>query len=173
VAPVGCRAAVDAGAHMFPVMAHWPARQAHEVLISNGLATMGFALPAAIASALAEPERPVIAFTGDGGLMMTLAELATAAERNCALVVVVFNDAALSLIDLKQQARGLPRRGCRSMPVDFAAAARALGVDGEQVTTIADLPVVLACALASRRPRLLDVAVDPSGYPALFTSIRG
>jgi acetolactate synthase-1/2/3 large subunit len=173
VAPVGCRAAVDAGAHMFPVMAHWPARQAHEVLISNGLATMGFALPAAIASALAEPERPVIAFTGDGGLMMTLPELATAAERNCALVVVVFNDAALSLIDLKQQARGLPRRGCRSAPVDFAAAARALGVDGEQVTTIADLPVVLACALAARRPRLIDVPVDPSGYPALLKAIRG
>jgi acetolactate synthase-1/2/3 large subunit len=173
VAPVGCRAAVDAGAHMFPVMAHWPARQAHEVLISNGLATMGFALPAAIASALAEPARPVIAFTGDGGLMMTLGELATAAERNCALVVVVFNDAALSLIDLKQQARGLPRRGCGSAPVDFAAAARALGVDGEQVTAIADLPVVLACALAARRPRLIDVPVDPAGYPALLQAIRG
>jgi acetolactate synthase I/II/III large subunit len=173
VAPVGCRATVDAGAHMFPVMAHWPARQAHDVLISNGLATMGFALPAAIASALAEPERPVIAFTGDGGLMMTLAELATAAEQNCALVVVVFNDQALSLVDLKQEARGLPRRGCRTAPVDFAAAARALGVEAEQVTKIADLPVVLACALSSRRPRLIDVPVDPSGYPALLQAIRG
>jgi acetolactate synthase-1/2/3 large subunit len=134
---------------------------------------MGFALPAAIASALAEPERPVIAFTGDGGLSMTLGEVATAAERNCALVVVVFNDAALSLIDLKQQARGLPRRGCRGAALDFAAAARALGVDGERVTALADLPVVLACALAARRPRLIDVAVDPSGYPALLKALRG
>jgi acetolactate synthase-1/2/3 large subunit len=173
VAPVGCRATVDAGAHMFPVMAHWPARQAHELLISNGLATMGFALPAAIASALAEPERPVIAFTGDGGLMMTLAELATAAEQACALVVVVFNDRALSLIDLKQEARGLPRRGCRTAPVDFAAAARALGVDAEHVEASADLPVALARALASRRPTLIDVPVEPSGYPALLQAIRG
>ena len=166
VAPVGCRATVDSGAHMFPVMAHWPARQAHEVLISNGL-------PAAIASALAEPERPVIAFTGDGGLMMTLAELATAAERACALVVVVFNDRALSLIDLKQEARGLPSRGCRTASVDFAAAARALGVEAEHVEACADLPVVLAGALASRRPALIDVPIDPSGYPALLQAIRG
>jgi acetolactate synthase-1/2/3 large subunit len=134
---------------------------------------MGFALPAAVASALAEPERPVIAFTGDGGLMMTLAELATAAERACALVVVVFNDGALSLIDLKQEARGLPRRGCRTAPVDFAAAARALGVEAERVDAIADFPVVLARALASRRPTLVDVPVDPSGYPALLRAIRG
>ena len=106
-APAGCRATIDAGAHMFPVIARWPAREPHAVLISNGLATMGFALPAAIASALAEPERRVIAFAGDGGLAMCLGELATAAEQGCAIMVVVFNDAALSLIDVKQAARGL------------------------------------------------------------------
>ena len=106
VAPAGCRATIDAGAHMFPVIAHWPARAPNDALISNGLATMGFALPAAIASALEEPARPVIAFTGDGGLMMTLGELATAAERACALLVLVFNDGALSLIDRKRTASG-------------------------------------------------------------------
>ena len=172
-APLGCRATIDAGAHMFPAIAHWPARQAHDVLISNGLATMGFALPAAIASALAEPERPVIAFTGDGGLMMTLAELATAAEQVCGLVVVVFNDQALSLIDLKQEARGLPRRGCRTAPIDFAAAAQALGVAGQRVAASADLAAVLTRALASRRPTLIDVPIDPSGYQALLRAIRG
>jgi acetolactate synthase-1/2/3 large subunit len=88
-------------------------------------------------------------------------------------VVVVFNDGALSLIDLKQEARGLPRRGCRTAPVDFAAAARALGVEAERVDAIADFPVVLARALASRRPTLVDVPVDPSGYPALLRAIRG
>ena len=53
------------------------------------------ALPAAIASSLAEPERPVLAVTGDGGLLMCLAELSTAARRGCRLCVVVLNDAAL------------------------------------------------------------------------------
>src|SRR5690606_18425769 len=78
-APPGCRATIDAGAHMFPAIGRWPAREANAALISNGLATMGFALPAAIASALAEPERPVVAFVGDGGVSMCLGELATAA----------------------------------------------------------------------------------------------
>ena len=173
VAPAGCRATIDAGAHMFPVIARWPARALNDVLISNGLASMGFALPAAIASALEEPARPVIAFTGDGGLMMTLGELATAAERACALLVLVFNDGALSLIDLKQQGRGLPSRGCRTGPVDFAAAARAFGLEAEQVTSISELRPAIARALDSRRPALIDVFVDPSGYPALLKAIRG
>jgi acetolactate synthase-1/2/3 large subunit len=173
VAPAGCRATIDAGAHMFPVIAHWPARAPNDVLISNGLATMGFALPAAIAAALEEPAQPVIAFTGDGGLMMTLGELATAAERASALLVLVFNDAALSLIDLKQRSRGLPSRGCRTVPIDFAAAARALGLEAERVTSISDLRPAIARALGSRRPALIDVPVDPSGYPALLKAIRG
>ena len=55
------------------------------------LATMAFALPAAIGASLVDPDRPVIAFTGDGGLMMCAGELATAAELGCRLTVVVFN----------------------------------------------------------------------------------
>ena len=172
-APAGCRAAIDAGAHMFPVIARWPAREPNAVLISNGLATMGFALPAAIASALAEPERRVSAFVGDGGLAMCLGELATAAEQGCAIVVVVVNDAALSLIDLKQAARGLASRGCRTMPIDFAAAARGFGLEAERIASAAELRPALARAFASTAPYLLDVQVDPGGYGALLRALRG
>jgi acetolactate synthase-1/2/3 large subunit len=172
-APVGCRAAIDAGAHMFPAIARWPAREPNATLISNGLATMGFALPAAIASALAEPDRPVVALVGDGGLAMCLGELATAAEQRCAIVIIVFNDAALSLIDLKQAARGLSSRGCRTMPVDFAAAARGFGLQAERIGARAELRPALARAFASRQPYLLDVRVDPRGYGALLKALRG
>ena len=172
-APAGCRAAIDAGAHMFPVIARWPAREPNAVLISNGLATMGFALPAAIASTLAEPEHPVVAFVGDGGLAMCLGELATAVERRCALVIAVLNDAALSLIDLKQRARGLSSRGCRTRPVDFAAAARGFGLPAERIASAAELRPALARAFASEQPYLLDVQVDPRGYGALLQALRG
>ncbi len=91
------RAAVDAGAHMFSTMAFWDAEQPNGLMISNGLASMGYALPSAIAAALHEPGRPVIAFTGDGGLMMCAGELATAANLGVKLIVVVFNDSGLSL----------------------------------------------------------------------------
>src|SRR5690606_33170036 len=112
-APANARAAVDAGAHMLPTMAFWKAKLPNDVLISNGLATMGFALPAAIAAAMHEPDRPVVAFTGDGGLAMCMGELATAAQYGCNITVVVFNDSALSLIGVKQARSGYDPIGVR------------------------------------------------------------
>jgi acetolactate synthase-1/2/3 large subunit len=76
-APKGSVATVDAGAHMLVAMPLWPADEPCSLLISSGLATMGFALPAAIAAALARPDRRVVCFTGDGGLGMALGELET------------------------------------------------------------------------------------------------
>ncbi len=86
---------VDAGAHMFSAMAFWQARAAGSALISNGLATMAYALPAGIASALASPERPTVVFTGDGGLMMCAGELATAAQSGARVCVIASKKGAM------------------------------------------------------------------------------
>ena len=167
------RVTVDAGAHMFSATAFWPCREPRDLLISNGLATMGFALPAAIASVLHEPDRPAIAFTGDGGLLMCLGELATAVETGGALVIVVFNDGALSLIDIKQQQRRLPAEGVRWDRPDFAAIMRALGGDGWRVASLPAYRRALSRALARGRPALIDVQVDASGYPRQLAALRG
>ncbi len=172
-APPDCRIAVDAGAHMVSAMTYWRARQPGDVLISNGLSTMGFALPAAIAASLAEPGRPVAAFTGDGGLAMCTGELATAAEHGCNIVVAVFNDAALSLIDIKQQAMGLPARGVHTARIDFAAVARGMGCAGVRVDRADALAPALAQAFAAPGPAVIDVAVDPGGYASQFKALRG
>ncbi|MEE8246005.1 MAG: thiamine pyrophosphate-dependent enzyme [Alphaproteobacteria bacterium] len=169
----GAQVAVDAGAHMISAMALWPASAPHQVLISNGLATMGFALPAAIAAWLAAPGPPVIALTGDGGLMMCLAELSTAARLGARVVTVVFNDAALSLIDIKQRARGLDRAGVRYPAVDFAAAARGLGCRGYSVAAPGELGEAFAAALGGEGPALIDVAIDPAPYAAQLAALRG
>lgn len=172
--PAGTRAAVDAGAHMFAAMAFWRAAAPHDVLKSNGLSTMGFALPAAIASALAEPARPVVALTGDGGMSMMLAELATAARLELPVKVIVYNDARLSLIDIKQQRRQEPSRGTRYPRTDFARVAEGLGVTGFRVDAdAANLASVLAAAAVCPGPALVDVAVDPAGYPAQMEVLRG
>ncbi len=172
-APEGARVAIDAGAHMVPAFAFWTAREANGVIKSNGLSTMGFALPAAIASALAEPGRPALALTGDGGLMMGLGELATAARLGLPVRVVVFNDAALSLIDVKQQGRGLAPEGVRYKRPDFAGMARAFGWQAASVGEPGALDAALAEAMAAPGPALLDVAVDPAGYPAQLAALRG
>jgi acetolactate synthase-1/2/3 large subunit len=167
-------ATVDAGAHMLAVMPLWEVTEPHRLLISSGLATMGFALPAAIAAALCRPGAPVVAFTGDGGLGMTLMEIETAARLTLPVIVVVFNDSALSLIKIKQRPAG--QGGPEAVDyaaVSFAAAATALGAAGETVTGLPGLRGALAAALRRRGPTVIDARVDPAGYPVLMDLTRG
>ncbi len=172
-APARARLTVDSGAHMFSAMGLWQADEPNDVLKSNGLSTMGFALPAAIASALEEPTRPVIAMTGDGGLHMCLAELATAARLGCWIAVVVFNDSALSLIDIKQQRQQRESRGVRFGDMDHAQVAEGLGCRGWRVGATEPLTPALTEAFAHDGPVLVDVTVDPDAYNAQYESLRG
>jgi len=166
------RVAVDAGAHMFSATVFWECAAPYDLLISNGLATMGFALPAAIGAALAEPVRKVIAFTGDGGLAMCLGELLTARQQNCPVVTVVFNDGSISLIDVKQQARGLPPEGVRWERPDFARVAEGFGLRAWRARTDAEYRAAITAALATDGPTLVDVHVDPSAYPSQIRALR-
>jgi acetolactate synthase-1/2/3 large subunit len=167
------RVSVDAGAHMFSATAFWQCEAPRDLLISNGLASMGFALPAGLAAALHDPDRGAVCFTGDGGLMMVAGELAVAAETGANLVTVVFNDAALSLIDIKQQQRQLPPEGVRWSRPDFARVAEGLGVQGYVATRPAEYRAALRAAFARKGPALIDVHVDPAGYPAQLQAMRG
>tara|TARA_R110002126_G_scaffold16961_9_gene67002 strand:- start:2283 stop:3899 length:1617 start_codon:yes stop_codon:yes gene_type:complete len=171
--PGGARLAVDAGAHMFSAMSRWPARAPHDVMKSNGLSSMGFAVPAALAGWLEQPDRHTVAITGDGGMMMCLAEMSTAARLKAALTVVVLNDAALSLIDIKQQRQQRPPLGVRYPRVDFATAARGMGCDAWTVGRHDPLEFALAEAFSAEGPTLVDVTVNPSGYRAQLTALRG
>ena len=162
---------VDAGAHMLVAMPLWPARAPHRVLISNGLATMGFALPAALGAALARPGEPVVCFVGDGGLGMTLAELETVVRCDLDVTVVVFDDAALSLIEIKQTAGQGAAGAVRYGAIDFAAVARAVGMPADVVTSRDELRAVMA--RAGRGPRLVDARIDPGCYPAVLAATRG
>ncbi|MCB4824342.1 thiamine pyrophosphate-binding protein [Roseicella aerolata] len=180
IAQAACRAAgrdprisVDAGAHMFPCTTFWQAERPGDLLISNGLATMGFALPAGIAAALHDPVRGALAFTGDGGLLMALGELATATTLGVKLTIVVFNDATLSLIDIKKGGRDLPG-GALGWPLaDFAGVMRSLGGIGLRAADTAGYHAALAEALAAPGPALVDVRVDPGSYPAQIKALRG
>src|SRR3546814_5370829 len=101
--------------------------------MTNGLSSMGFALPAAITAALVEPQRPCVCFSGDGGLAMVQSELSLGAELNTAPLVVVFCDDSLNRIELKQMRRQYPAEGTRMMPVDVAKVAEAMGCHAPSV----------------------------------------
>lgn len=167
------RVTVDAGAHMFPATTFWQAERPGDLLISNGLATMGFALPAGIAAALHDPARGALAFTGDGGLLMALGELATATVLGVKLVVVVFNDSTLSLIDIKKSGRDLPEGALGWPAADFAGVMRSLGGLGLRARDEAEYAAALEQALVAKGPVVVDVLVDPGSYPAQIKALRG
>ena len=170
-APTQATATVDAGAHFLAVMPFWPAAAPLRLLISNGLATMGFALPAAIGAALARPGLPVVCMVGDGGLAMTLAELETLARLQLPVTVVVFDDAALSLIEVKQRSGQGGPEAVRFAPVDYAQVASAMGLESAVVTTAAEATAVLSGGWD--HPRLIDARIDPSSYAPLIAATRG
>ena len=172
--PHDCTVTVDAGAHMLAVMPLWEVARPRQLLISSGLATMGFAVPAAIAAALCAPGQPVVAFTGDGGLGMTLAEIETAVRLALRIVVIVFNDAALSLIKIKQHPAG--QGGGEAVdygPVSYARAAEAMGAAGAAVRTETELAEALDVALRRDGPTVIDARVDPASYPMIMELSRG
>ena len=172
-APPETIATVDAGAHMFQTTAYWQTLEPGELLISNGLATMGFALPAAIAAQLVHPDRRVVCFTGDGGLMMVAAELETVTRLRLPVLIVVFNDEALSLIEVKQEQKGFAGVSMRYAGPDLLALARAFGLRAYRATDEPTLERALIAAQTAPGPALIDARIDPSGYRALLEIVRG
>ncbi|MDH3914382.1 MAG: thiamine pyrophosphate-dependent enzyme, partial [Rhodospirillales bacterium] len=114
------------------------------------------------------PERPVVAFTGDAGLEMVLGELATLRDLKLPLVIVVFVDSSLALIELKQRDRGLPNRGVDFGATDFPAVARALGGKGVAVRDRAALAEALQAGLADERFTLIAAEIGPRAYDGRF-----
>ncbi|MBZ5560696.1 MAG: hypothetical protein LAO77_25870 [Acidobacteriia bacterium] len=167
------RVTVDAGAHMFPSTMLWPVAEPNRMLISNGLSTMGFALPAAIGAALQDNTGPVIALTGDGGLLMCAAELLTAVRERLHVIVVVFSDASLSLIDIKQRQRAYASTGVSLGAIAWRSLAESFGAAAHVASTEAELTRALTRALGHRGPSLLEVKVDPAGYPETLRAVRG
>jgi pyruvate dehydrogenase (quinone) len=136
--------------------------------VSGTLASMGCGLPYAIAAGIAYPGRQVIAVVGDGGISMTLAELATAARYRLPIKIVVINNGSLGQIKWEQMLfLGHPEFGCDLAPIDFAKVAEGMGVRGFRVDDPDDLAPILDEAFACNdRPILIDAVVD-SAEPML------
>jgi acetolactate synthase-1/2/3 large subunit len=164
---------VDAGAHMFAATWFWRSERRNRFLISNGLASMGYAVPAAIAASLVEPQETVVAFTGDGGFMLNAAELETAARLGVKAIVVVLNDASLSLIRVKQDEQRLTRCSLDYLRSDFAALARSLGVHGATARDEPELRRAVQAAREADGTTVIDVRIDGSEYTELNRLIRG
>jgi pyruvate dehydrogenase (quinone)/pyruvate oxidase len=146
---------------------HWHIRGRREFYLSGNLATMAPGLPYAIGIQHANPGRQVIAYIGDGGFAMLMAEFNTACRYRLPITVVINNNNSLGQILWEQMVLGYPEEGVRfGEPVpDYAGWARAAGGHGVHVGKAADLPDAIATALAFDGPALVDVDVNPNEPP--------
>ncbi len=150
----------DVGTHKLWIARTFPAYEPNTVLISNGYAAMGVALPAAIAAKLVHPERRVVAVSGDGGFLMNCQELETACRLGLSIVNVVFRDGGYNLIQWKQRTHLRRESGVKFGNPDFVALAAAFGAKGYRVESARALGPILAEALAHPGPSIVDVPVD-------------
>jgi pyruvate dehydrogenase (quinone)/pyruvate oxidase len=146
---------------------HWHIRGRREFYLSGTLATMAPGLPYALAIQHAHPGRQVIAYVGDGGFAMLMAEFHTAMRYGLPVKVVINNNNSLGQILWEQMVLGYPEHGVRfGTPLpDYAAWARGCGGFGAHVDKPGDLPEALRDALDFDGPALLDVAVNPDEPP--------
>jgi len=134
--------------------------------VSGNLASMACGLPYAIAAQVAYPERTCVAFVGDGGFSMLMAELVTCVKYRLPVKVIVVKNNTLGQIKWEQMVfLGNPEYGCELQPIDFAAVARACGAAGFTITDPRDCGRVLDEALATPGPVVVEALVDPFEPP--------
>ncbi|MEO3873460.1 5-guanidino-2-oxopentanoate decarboxylase [Nonomuraea sp. B12E4] len=153
----GVIAGDSAMACYYGALANLPAYAPRRFLYPTGYGTLGYGLPAAIGAALGRPGAPVAALLGDGGVMFTVAELATAVHLGLALPVVVVDNGGYGEIRAEMAARRDPVHAVELPSPDFALLARALGADGVHVGDRGTLREALAGALKSERPTVIHV----------------
>ncbi|MCO6437724.1 MAG: acetolactate synthase large subunit [Phycisphaerae bacterium] len=152
----------DVGAHKLWVARMYPALEPNTCLISNGFASMGIALPGAIAAKLLYPDRRVLAVCGDGGFLMNCQEMETAVRVGAPIVCLVLSDGTFGLIKWKQQVQfGRPAFIDFGNP-DLVMLARSFGWEGVRIAAADELKPALESAFASQRPTVIDCPVDYS-----------
>ncbi|MDH4152885.1 MAG: acetolactate synthase large subunit [Nitrospira sp.] len=150
----------DVGAHKLWMARMFPCEVANTCIISNGFAAMGIAVPGAIAAKVLYPKRRVVAVTGDGGFLMNSQELETAVRLGLPLVILVWRDDGYGVIRWKQQVRFRRTSSVDFGNLDLVRYAQSFGAVGYRVMDQSELRPMLAEALKSTVPVVIDCPVD-------------
>lgn len=164
VLPRDTLATADSGAHRILLSQMWNCYAPRGLMQSSALCTMGCAVPLAMGAQMIEPETCVVSFSGDAGFLMVAGELSTAAELALRTIFVVFVDASLALIELKQRQRQLSNAGVDFARHDFAAMGRAFGGAGHTVTSRAELEAALQAAQSSDTFTVIAAVIERGAY---------
>ncbi len=162
----------DVGSHKVWIGRNYPVYEPNSVIISNGLASMGIAVPGGLAAKLAYPDKQVVAIMGDGGFMMNSQEIETAKRMGLGYTIIVFNDNDYGLISWKQNGHTGRTFGTALTNPDFKKYAESFGIKGYTPKTLAELEANLTEAITSRQLNLVEVAIDPGINNELSTKLE-
>lgn len=153
----------DVGQHQMWTAQAYPLNRPRQWLTSGGLGTMGFGLPAAVGAALANPDRKVICFSGDGSLMMNIQEMATAAENQLDVKIILMNNEALGLVHQQQSLFYKQGVFAATYPgmINFMQIAAGFGLHTCDLNAEEDAHAALQAAISRRGPALIHVRIDP------------
>jgi acetolactate synthase I/II/III large subunit len=158
----------DVGAHTHIIGQLWDTKGPGNFLVSNGWSSMGFAIPAAIAAKLIQPQRPVVACVGDGGFLMMVGEINTAVRLHLPVVFVLFRDRFLSLIKVKQTRKEYHRYGVEIFGPEYKASdnffgAQVMVAEGEE-----EFREAFKKGLAAKAPVVIEAVMDPAEYDVII-----
>ncbi|HDR2160873.1 TPA: acetolactate synthase large subunit [Enterobacter cancerogenus] len=153
----------DVGQHQMWTAQAYPLNRPRQWLTSGGLGTMGFGLPAAVGAALANPDRKVICFSGDGSLMMNIQEMATAAENQLDVKIILMNNQALGLVHQQQSLFYKQGVFAATYPgmINFMQIAAGFGLHTCDLNAEEDAHAALQAAIDRPGPALIHVRIDP------------
>ncbi len=160
---------VDVGAHLHLIGQQWKTPEPGKLLMTNGWSTMGFAIPAAMAAKLCNPDLPVAALMGDGGFLMMAGELATAKRLNLKIVFIVIYDNSLSLIRIKQGQKGYDSNYATFLNIQsHEPANHYFGVPVIRACNSMSYKKALDLAFISDGPVIIEAVVDENDYDDLL-----
>jgi pyruvate dehydrogenase (quinone) len=157
---------VDSGTNTIWAARYINIRKGMKFSLSGTLASMGCGLPYALAAQIAYPERQCIAFVGDGGFAMLMAEFATAVQYNLPIKVIILKNNTLGMIRWEQMAfLGNPEFGVEFSPIDFAKFAESCGGKGYSIKKPSEVESTMKLSMKERKPTIVEAYVDPFEPP--------
>lgn len=153
---------VDVGSFYIWMARHFRSYEPRHLLFSNGMQTLGVAIPWAISAALVRPNTKIVSMSGDGGFMFSSQDLETAVRLGLNIVHIIWNDGNYDMVKFQEEMKYGDSAAVKFGPIDFVKYAESFGAKGYRVEKAADLNKVLDQAFKENGPTIVDVPVDYS-----------
>nr|WP_253295942.1 acetolactate synthase AlsS [Enterococcus raffinosus] len=162
---------VDVGSHYIWMARHFRSYEPRHLLFSNGMQTLGVALPWAISSALVRPNTQIFSVSGDGGFLFSAQELETAVRLKQKIIHLIWNDGSYNMVEFQEEMKYDRSSGVHFGPVDFVKYAEAFGAKGLRATSKAELETAIQEGLTTEGPVIIDIPIDYSDNKELGKTI--